>query len=175
MIRRPPRSTPKPSSAASDVYKRQKQTQTHKHTTTRTEPFPQELSGSVLAGFGAPSFLGVPNQRGESVPRGHVRLNSPPSDSDRCEIQPDKTDLPPSSHPSGRSMLGACQVTGESSKILSDARSPSRYLGLDPDRVGVAAMFSLERNRGGPFGTGAPVQWGCPHRTTPSPLTYSII
>ena len=37
-----------------------KQTQTHKHTTTRTEPFPQELSGSVLAGFGAPSFLGVP-------------------------------------------------------------------------------------------------------------------
>ena len=31
----------------------------------------------------------------KSVPRGHVWLNSPPSDSDRCEIQPDKTDLPP--------------------------------------------------------------------------------
>ena len=29
-------------------------------------------------------------------------MNSPPSDSDRCEIQPDKTDLPPSSHPALR-------------------------------------------------------------------------
>ena len=44
-----------------------KQTQTHKHTTTRTEPFPQELSGSVLAGFGAPSgstASRIPSPRG---------------------------------------------------------------------------------------------------------------
>ena len=37
---------------------------------------------------------------GKSVPRGHVRLKSPPSESHRYEIQPDTLDLPPLSHPS---------------------------------------------------------------------------
>ena len=56
---------------------------------------------------GAGGEGGVRNEWGESVPRGHVRLSSPPSDSDRCEVQPDKTDLPLPAHPSGRNMLGA--------------------------------------------------------------------
>ena len=38
----------------------QLQSQTNKKTPPHAQPFPQELSGGVLAGFGAPSFLGVP-------------------------------------------------------------------------------------------------------------------
>ena len=38
----------------------QLQSQTNKKTPPHAQPFPQELSGGVLAGFGAPSFSGVP-------------------------------------------------------------------------------------------------------------------
>ena len=43
---------------------------------------------------GGGGLRGVRNEWGEGVPRGHVKLNSNPSDSDRSEIQLDKTDLP---------------------------------------------------------------------------------
>ena len=67
---------------------------------------------------------------GKSVPRGHVRLKSPPSESHRYEIQPDTLDLPPLSHPSAG------------------------------PRGNPAQGPKTTRKRVAPFGTWAPVQWG---------------
>ena len=50
-------------------------------------------------GWGGRGFGVLLMKGGKGVPRGHVKLKSPPSVSDRCEIQVDMVDFPPPSRP----------------------------------------------------------------------------
>ena len=50
-------------------------------------------------GWGGRGFGVLLMKGGKGVSRGHVNLKSPPSVSDRCEIQVDMVDIPPLSRP----------------------------------------------------------------------------
>ena len=76
---------------------------------------------------------------GKSVPRGHVRLKSPPSESHRYEIQPDTLDLPPLSHPSAGPRGNPAQgpkTTRKPSLVLGKKRASSLLEKKTLSRVG---------------------------------------
>ena len=140
----------------------------------------QDLSRAVLAGFGAPSSpfpsfsweapasrpltVGRPRRpatRAKSAPRGHVNLKSPPSESDRSEIQVDKCDKPPRSRPFG--LGGEMTATGlcrRSKNGGSELFFVKERHGLLFKRRGVARLGKGPRYNG----AGAPV-------VPPSPFT----
>ena len=130
MIRRPPRSTPKPSSAASDVYKRQ--TSDPLYSTLKSPPraLPRSLRAIVSydrfsdrAVLSSAEYLGIWFRRTERLGAVHASLRS-------------------RSRPEGRRCTHWSD--GAESQAFGRAVMRSRHLRLHPDhRLHLNAQFSI--------------------------------